>query len=244
MNNRELYTDLLIKILANTIYEDPPCEGWKQPFNLSVRNDGKDWPSVAHTMVGIRRLENLRDLTQRVLKENTPGHFIETGVWRGGCCILMRGVLAANGVRDRNIYVADSFKGLPPPSGLQDIGSIIHTFPELAISETQVRANFEKYGLLDDQVIFVPGFFQDTLKVLDASPFALLRLDGDMYDSTYVALEQLYPRLSPGGFVIIDDYGAIQHCARAVTDFRAKHGIVEPLQQVDWTGIWWQRAVI
>ena len=242
MNNRELYTDLLIKILANTIYGDPPCDGARRDFDPSVRNDGRDWPSLAHTMVGIRRLENLRDLTQRALDENIPGHFIETGVWRGGCCILMRGILAANDVLDRNVYVADSFEGLPPPTIEQDAGDIHYSFKELAVSETQVRANFEKYGLLDDQVIFVSGFFQDSLKLLDASPFALLRLDGDMYESTYVALEQLYPRLSIGGFIIIDDYGAIPNCRRSVTDYRAKHGIVQPLHEVDWTGVWWQKA--
>jgi O-methyltransferase len=242
MNDCKLYTDLLIKILANTIYGDPPCERTKQNFDPLIRSEGKDWPSVAHTMVGVRRLENLRDLTQRVLDENTPGHFIETGVWRGGCCILMRGILAANEVLDRNIYVADSFKGLPPPKIEQDAGDLHYTFPELAVSEAQVRANFERYGLLDDQVVFVSGLFQDTLKLLDVSPFSLLRLDGDMYESTYIALEQLYPRLSPGGFVIIDDYGAIPNCARAVTDYRAKHGIAEPLHEVDWTCVWWQRV--
>jgi len=233
-----------IKILANTIYGDPPSERAKREFDPSARKDGSDWPSVAHTMVGIRRLENLRDLTQRALDENIPGHFIETGVWRGGCCILMRGILAANEVLDRKVYVADSFKGLPPPKIEQDAGDILYTYPALAVSEAQVRANFEKYGLLDDRVVFVSGFFQDTLKLLDVSPFALLRLDGDMYESTYTALEQLYPRLSPGGFVIIDDYGCFPNCARAVTDYRTKHGIAEPLHEVDWSGVWWQRTAV
>ena len=247
MNRSELYTDLLIKILANTIYGDPPCDRPTQDFDPSVRNDGRDWPSVAHTMVGIRRLKNLCDLTQRTLDENIQGDFIETGVWRGGCCILMRGVLAANSIRDRKVYVADSFQGLPPPRPHlfpKDTGDIHHTIPELAVSLDEVKANFRRYDLLDDQVIFVKGFFSDTLPSLDAEAFSLIRLDGDMYESTYVALENLYPKLSIGGFVIIDDYGAIEQCRAAVTDYRAEHRIVQPLHKIDWTGVWWQKAPI
>lgn len=242
MNPRELYLDLLIKVIANTIYEDSSINPPQGAFDQSARAEGKDWPSVAHSMAGVRRLENVRDLAQRVSDDKTPGHFIETGVWRGGCCILMRGILAANGIVDRKVYVADSFEGLPPPTLEQDAFYRDRVYPELAISEAEVRANFDKYGLLDDQVVFVKGVFQDTLKRLDASPFALLRLDGDMYESTYVALDQLYPRLSPGGFVIIDDYGAIPYCREAVTDYRTRHGIHEAFHEVDWTGIWWQKA--
>lgn len=242
MNSREMYVDLLIKTLANTVYSDPPCERPDQSFDAGMRDEGKDWPSVAHTMVGIRRLENLRDLTQRVLDDNVPGDLIETGVWRGGCCILMRGILAANGDTGRRVYVADSFQGLPPPKVAQDEGDILYTFTQLAVSQEQVRSNFERYGLLDDRVVFVPGFFQDTLKHLDVSKFSLLRLDGDMYESTYTALENLYFKLSVGGFIIIDDYGAIPSCALAVSDFRAKHGINDPIHEVDWTGVWWQKT--
>jgi hypothetical protein len=193
-------------------------------------------------MVGIRRLENLRDLVQQALDRDVPGHFIEAGVWRGGCCILMRGILAANGVADRRVYVADSFAGLPPPRLDQDRGLNFHTYSELAVSEAQVRENFKKYGLLDDQVVFVRGLFQDTLAALDVSSFALVRLDADMYESTYVALDELYPRLSPGGFIIIDDYGALPACRRAVTDYRAGRAISEPLCRADWSGVWWQKA--
>ena len=105
-----------------------------------------------------------------------------------------------------------------------------------------MKANFDRYGLLDDQVAFVKGFFSDTLARLDAGPFALIRLDGDMYESTYVALESLYPKLSVGGFVIIDDYGAIESCRKAVTDYRTKLRIADPIREVDWTGVWWQKT--
>ena len=190
-------------------------------------------------------LENVRELSQRALDLRVPGDFIETGVWRGGCCILMRGVLAANMVHDRKVYVANSFEGLPPPRPdlfPQDEGDTLHTIPELAVSLDQVKANFARYGLLDDQVRFVRGFFSDTLPRLEAGPFALIRLDGDMYESTYVALDSLYPKLSVGGFVIIDDYGAIEQCRKAVTDYRNKFSIDDAMHQADWTAFWWQKT--
>jgi O-methyltransferase len=92
-------------------------------------------------------------------------------------------------------------------------------------------------------VRFLPGWFKDTLPPLTGRrPWSLLRLDGDMYDSTTVALESLYPDLSPGGFVVIDDYGAVPQCRQAVEDFRAAQGIEEELRTIDWTGAFWRRG--
>jgi O-methyltransferase len=241
---RKLYLDLLMKTLANVIYEDPPCSPGHGKFDMRLRSTGHDWPSVAHSMAGLARLENVCMLAQRVIDENIPGDLIETGVWRGGCCILMRGVLAANAIEDRKVYLADSFEGLPPPQPAQfpaDRGDILYKYKELAVSVEQVKSNFERYGLLDEKVVFVKGFFEDTLPKLDAGPFALIRLDGDMYSSTIVALESLYPKLSEGGFVIIDDYGAVPACRQAVTDFRSRLGIEERINHVDWTGAWWRK---
>jgi O-methyltransferase len=115
------------------------------------------------------------------------------------------------------------------------------TFTPLAISADEVRGNFERYGLLDEQVCFLEGFFQDTLADAPIDQLAVLRLDGDMYESTIVALEALYPKLSPGGYLIVDDY-ALPGCRQAVDDYRRDNGISEPLQEVDWTGRFWQRA--
>jgi hypothetical protein len=196
-------------------------------------------------MVGVRRLENVRELAQRAVDEAIPGDFIETGVWRGGCCILMRGVLAANGIKDRKVYVADSFDGLPPPKPEifpDDRGMDLHLWRQLAVSLEAVKDNFSRYGLLDDQVVFVKGLFQDTLASLDAGPFALLRLDGDLYESTYVALEALYPRVSPGGFVILDDFYLLPPCQKAIMDYRAKMKIDSTIQQADWNSAWWQKT--
>jgi hypothetical protein len=196
-------------------------------------------------MVGVRRLHNLRELAQRALDETVPGDFIEAGVWRGGCCILMRGVLAANLVTDRKVYVADSFAGLPPPNPELypvDEGWDLHKHDELAVSLEEVQDNFARYNLLDEQVVFVKGYFRDTLPFLEADRFSLVRLDGDLYESTYGALDSLYPKLSPGGFVIIDDYHLIRPCMTAVQDYRTAFKITMPMHEIDGVGTWWQKA--
>jgi O-methyltransferase len=100
-------------------------------------------------MIGHVRLRNLRDLAEQVLVEGVPGDFIETGVWRGGACILLRAVLKGYGVTNRRVFAADSFEGLPKPNAEHDpadAGDSRHTFEELAVSLEQVKANFASYG--------------------------------------------------------------------------------------------------
>lgn len=245
-NAARLYVDLLVKAVANTIYGDPSQDPWSDgAYSQPIRMEGRDWPSVAHSMIGVKRLENTRFLAEKALSEGVEGDFIETGVWRGGACILMRGILAAHGQKERKVVVADSFDGLPPPDPAYpaDAGDTHHTFRQLAISLEEVKSNFAAYGLLDEQVEFLKGWFCDTLPSLKGRKFALLRLDGDMYQSTMDALENLYDGLSVGGYCIIDDYGAIPSCRQAVEDFRSARQITSPLHEVDWTGVWWQKRV-
>jgi len=242
---RGRYLDLMVKSLSDTLYDRPSGQAKPAVDSEADRVEGRVLPEVAHTMVGVLRLNNLRELTERAIVEKVPGHFIETGVWRGGCCILMKAMLAAHGDTHRRVYVADSFRGLPPPRPELypvDRGDQFHTYDQLRVSADQVRANFSRYGLLDERVVFVEGFFHETLPRLDAAPFAVIRLDGDMYESTIVALETLYPKLSAGGFVVIDDYGGIPACRSAVTDFRRTYDITDEIQEIDWTGVWWRKA--
>lgn len=245
MSAIEQYADLLIRVISNTIYGDLPDDPWSGgAYSEGLRKEGRDWPSQAHSMVGVKRLQNLADLTRRALDAGVPGDLIETGVWRGGACILMRGLLAAYGETARRVVVADSFVGLPPPKPAEfpaDEGDNHHTFRQLAVSVEEVQANFAAYGLLDGQVEFLKGWFRDTLPGQKGRPWAVVRLDGDMYESTMDGLMNLYDGLSPGGFIVIDDYGAIPACKSAVDDFRALRGIVAPIAWVDWTGIWWQK---
>ncbi len=98
-----------------------------------------------------------------------------------------------------------------------------------------------KYGLLDNQVQFLAGWFCDTLPKAPIHRLAVMRLDGDMYESTMDALRALYPKLSVGGFVIIDDFGYLESCRAAVMDYRAEFGIAEEIKQIDWGGVYWQR---
>jgi len=201
-------------------------------------------PLSGETMVGRARLDNLQDCIEHVVGEEVPGDLIETGVWRGGASIFMRGVLRALEVSDRRVWVADSFRGLPAPRADHfpaDAGDEHHRVAELAVSAGAVRENFRRYGLLDEQVVFLEGWFRDTLPGLVDERWAIIRLDGDMYESTIEALDNLYPRLSPGGFVIVDD-GALPACRAAVDDFRTRHVITEPLREIDWTGLFWQRS--
>jgi O-methyltransferase len=111
----------------------------------------------------------------------------------------------------------------------------------LAVPLENVKEIFERYGLLDDQVRFLKGWFRDTLPNAPIEKLAILRLDGDMYESTMDVLRNLYYRVSAGGFVIVDDYGAYSACRKAVHDFRAEHGVSEPIQEIDWTGVYWRK---
>jgi hypothetical protein len=196
------------------------------------------------TMIGARRMDNIEDCVRRVIEDRVPGDLIETGVWRGGATIFMRGVLRAFGVADRTVYVADSFQGLPAPDAERypaDAGIDLHLWPGLAVGLDEVRANFDRYGLLDDQVEFVPGWFGDTLPALTGHRWAVVRLDGDLYQSTTDSLDNLYDGLSPGGWLIVDDY-EIPACRQAVNDFRERRGIDDPIREIDWTGICWQKS--
>jgi O-methyltransferase len=244
-----LYLDLLKATLTRMAFEDETVDPTDadlkpKPLDLELREDGRDWPVHAETMIGMRRLQQLHDAVETVLRDEVPGDLIETGVWRGGAAIFMRGVLAAYGDRSRTVWVADSFAGLPKPDPATypvDEGADFSHLEQLSIPLEEVQDNFRRYGLLDDQVRFLPGWFRDTLPSAPIERLAVLRLDGDLYESTIVALESLYPKLSPGGFVVVDDY-ALPWCKQAVDDFRSRRGISEPMEQVDWTGAHWRRA--
>lgn len=238
-----LYLDLIEKALTGTLHGDASAAPWAPgELNPARRAIGRDWPSQAETMIGVARMRNLRLLLETALANGVEGDFIETGVWRGGACIYARAILAAHGDRTRRVFVADSFRGLPRPDEEafpEDRGDTHAEFQELAISQQQVAANFSRYGLLDDRVVFLEGWFKDTLPTAPIEKLAVLRLDGDMYESTIQALEALYPKVSPGGFVIIDDY-LLGPCAKAVHDYRDRFGISAPLTDVDGAAVWWQ----
>ncbi len=208
-------------------------------FGRSIHNAG-----YSHTMIGRARLDMLHECLDTVVSDGIPGDFVECGVWRGGSCIFMAGYLKINPAENRRIFVADSFEGLPPPSLAQDAGLDLSktVYPELAVGEETVRENFGVYGLESDSVVFAKGWFKDTLPRLQTREIALLRLDGDLYESTMDSLDALYEKVSPGGIVIIDDY-AIEQCRLAVADYFSRTSRDLPqMHEVDWTGVWFRKA--
>ncbi|HUY64681.1 MAG TPA: TylF/MycF/NovP-related O-methyltransferase [Acidimicrobiales bacterium] len=267
----ERYVGLLLRCLTRTGFGEPQPEaplgddldaevrarvnGYLAEHDLAVvrrtlpdpmeRELGRDWPTQAETMIGMRRLVHLACCVARVVTEGVPGDVLEAGVWRGGACILMAGVLAVVADTERKVWAADSFAGLPKPDAERypaDADDRHWTFTELAVDLDSVRRNFARYDLLDDRVQFLQGWFADTLPKAPVSSLAVLRVDGDMYGSTMEVLEALYPKLSVGGYCIIDDYGAVAGCRAAVTDFRAAYGIDDPMETIDWTGAAWRRS--
>jgi hypothetical protein len=210
-----------------------------------IRMEGDYWPVRAHTMIGPKRLDNIQFCVETVINDGIPGDLIETGVWRGGSCIFMRSILKAYGDTERTVWVADSFAGLPPPNPEAygaDAGANFHTYGDfLAVSRLTVEENFRRYNLLDRQVRFLEGWFKDTLPQAPIDRLAVLRLDGDMYESTIQVLETLYGKVSHGGFVIIDDYH-LGPCKQAVTDFRTEDRIKDAIIDIDGKGAFWRKS--
>jgi O-methyltransferase len=195
----------------------------------------------AYTMIGYERLCNIEKLVRDTVANDIPGDLIETGVWKGGAVIYMKYLLDQLGSQKR-VYVADSFEGLPEPNPEyypHDSGDRHYQVDFLRVTEQEVRAHFEKFELLDDRVVFVKGWFKDTLPLLEG-PFSVIRLDGDMYESTINALDSLYSKLSPGGYCIVDDYN-LAGCQQAMMDFRERENIIAPIVYIDGSGIYWQK---
>jgi hypothetical protein len=260
---RARYLDLMKGALTHTLYrpidvrfenhgyvvgeemrESVEKEFSKENFDWAdVRADGRDWPRFAQSMVGLKRLDNVQECVERVLADGVPGDLIETGVWRGGAVILMRAILEAYGDRGRLVFAADSFQGLPAPDDAYpaDAESRLHRAEPLVVPRAEVERNFRLYGLLDDRVRFLEGWFKDTLPTVADRTWSVIRLDGDMYESTMDALVNLYPRLAVGGFLIVDDY-EFDPCRQAVADYRDANGITEAIESIDWLGAYWRRT--
>ncbi|WP_299393072.1 class I SAM-dependent methyltransferase [uncultured Desulfovibrio sp.] len=196
----------------------------------------------AYSMIGKARMDNLEFCLDCIRQENIPGDLMETGVCRGGAVIFMQGYLKAWDMRGRTVWAADSFEGLPRPELAQDAGWDFNKeiFPVLAIDEERVKATFARYGLLDDNVVFLKGWFCDTLPAAPVERLALLRLDGDLYASTMDALRACYHKVVPGGFVIVDDW-ALEPCRKAVEDFRREQGVTEELIPIDPASVYWRK---
>jgi hypothetical protein len=247
----DLYLALMRKVLTNTLHREEPAVDASSPrFILGFIEHYMRGPAM--TMLPLSRMDNILTCAKDLIARCVPGDFIETGVWRGGATIFMRAILKAFDVRDRTVWVADSFEGLPEPDAERfPIEAEAHRGPVMtkgykhfAAGIDEVRANFNAFGLLDDQVRMLPGWFKDTLPAAPIERLALMRLDGDYYESTMDALVNLYDKLSVGGYVIVDDYGeeSWTYCRRAVDEFRAARGIGDAIVEVDRRCAYWRRT--
>lgn len=233
---KDLYLDLMKLSLTDMINVNDQTTRAKL-----INGQGKSERGV--TMIGLKRLDNLQFVVEDVIDKRIPGDLIETGAWRGGACIFMRAILKVHGVKDRKVWVADSFEGLPTPNPEKYPADGELNLPKRKLMVVPIEAaknNFKRYGLLDDQVIFLKGLFKDTLPTAPIEKLAVLRLDGDLYESTMDSLVNLYPKLSPGGYIIVDDT-CVPSCVKAVQDYRKKHHITEPITRIDWCGVYWQK---
>jgi hypothetical protein len=222
---------------AESFAELVACKQDGQNFRRAVTRD-------AHTMVGLRRLDNIEWCAAQIFADGVEGDFLEAGVCQGGASIFMRALQVAYGEEQRRMWVADSFAGLPAPRMDVDAGLDFteQRMPWLAASLASVQDNFRTYDLLSDEVHFIAGWFSDTLASSEVAEIALLRVDADLYESTRDVLLALYDRVSPGGFVIIDDYYAFRACRTAVDEFRTERGIADRLRRVDWTAAYWRKS--
>ena len=248
----DLYLDLVKRILTNTLFKIEPDidQDNQQVFVQEFIAHYIRGPALS--LLPVARLDHLRMCIEDIVESGVPGDLIETGVWRGGATIFMRAVLRAHQATGRVVWVADSFEGLPKPdperfpneARMHGSALMRNRYNHFAIGLDEVRRNFAAFGLLDDNVKFLKGWFRDTLPTAPISSLALMRLDADYYDSTSDALSSLYAKLSPGGYVIVDDYGeeTWTSCGKAVDDFRRAHEITEPMIRVDSKCLYWRRA--
>ena len=245
---RKQHLDLVEKVLTGVVTSDLPLTVFGQTeYDANLRLRGIDWPKSAFSMIGAARMHNFRVLVEQAIIGGIPGDIVETGVWRGGASMMAKAVIDAYGDATRRVYLADSFAGLPPPDPEKyplDKGLDLHLYEELAVSEEEVRANFAKIGLLDDRVITVKGWFRDTMKNFPAKSIAVLRLDGDLYESTIDPLNYLFDRVSPGGWIIVDDYEVFDACKQAVRDFLRARRLTPDIKHIDGVGVYFQKDAL
>jgi hypothetical protein len=246
-----LYLDLLKRSLTNTIFggEPDPSDDAGRYVLAAVEHYQQ---SAAVSMLPVSRLDNLERCIADVVAKQVAGDLVETGVWRGGATIFMRAVLKVLAADDRAVWAADSFEGLPEPDPEKypleakafKSDAMTKYYNHLAVGLEEVKRNFKAYDMLDERVHFLKGWFKDTLPIAPIKQIAVLRLDGDYYESTRDTLVALYDRVSPGGYIIIDDYGEDHwtYCRRAVDEFREAHKIFDPLQYVDPPCRFWQKS--
>lgn len=241
--SRDAYLDLIKRSVTNyaylggeTEFEDFRCV---KHYDLKQSQWKIDPIARPLSLLTKGQLDLLEKVGVALEQRGVPGDFIEAGIWRGGAVILMRALIDAYQMEDRRVFAADSFAGIPKNErGRNDP---VDLWKDRWIAPLdEVRQNIARFGLLDDRIVFVPGFFADSLKTLSGERFSLIRLDSDSYDSVETSLEYLYPLLSKGGVVILDDWH-LDGCKAAVADYRNRYGIDDKIYVFDGNAYWTKR---
>lgn len=227
------YLDVLKRSLNNYLYLGNKQTPQEYKTLMPERYENFNWKIAKESrplsLLSYDELTRLELMIFKVVTEGIPGDFVEAGVWNGGTGIFMTGLLNALRIEDRTVWLADTFSGIPKSRTV--IGDCVDGWKDRWVADyEEVIRNFERYGLKKN-VRFIKGHFINTLpKRLVGKKIAVARLDADSYQSTMDALEGLYPMISLGGFVYIDDWH-ISSCKEAVLDFRRKYSIKEPIDQ-------------
>lgn len=208
-----------------------------------------------NTMTSVIRCKTLWDSCCDILKNEVPGDFVECGVWRGGSAGIMAQVLRKfDSSRQRKLHLFDSFEGLPEPTEIDGTHAAQYSggvnsgaLKSVHMCEAEIgfvrELLFDKLNFPESRARLYQGWFQDTIPQLgnDPSQIAVLRLDGDWYDSTKICLNHLYDRVPSGGLIILDDYFAWEGCKVATDEFRDARGITDKLIQVDNACAYWTK---
>jgi len=202
-----------------------------------------------YTMTSPERVYATLEAVRYVINSNLPGSIVECGVWRGGTMMAVAQLLKLHEKFNRDLYLFDTFEGMPSP-GESDIDFRGRTAKKdfLAKKRTNdssdwcyasladVQANLESVGYLKSKVHYVVGKVEDTVPARAPETISILRLDTDWYESTKHEIIHLYPRLVPGGVLIIDDYGHWQGARKAVDEYFLENKVPILLNRIDYTG--------
>ncbi len=201
-----------------------------------------------YTMTTVQRIEAVVSATRYVVDNKIPGAFVESGVWMGGSIMAAARTLVQLDETDRELYLYDTYEGLPPPGEHDAIilsdESVADMYAERQTSDTPfldapidiVRSNITRTGYPTDRIHMIAGLVEDTIPTTAPEQIALLRLDTDWYSSTQVEMETLFPRLAPGGILIIDDYAYLAGVKKAVDEYFASYPLPVFLHRIDTAG--------
>jgi hypothetical protein len=238
--NRDAYIDLIKRSITNYHYlgDDRSFEDFRciAHYDLDRAQWKVDPLARPVTLLTKAQLDLIEQAALALEEQKVPGDYLEAGIWRGGAVIFLRALLDAYGIETRKVFAADSFAGIP--RNVRAINDPVDLWKDRWVASLdEVRQNIARFGLRDERIVFTPGFFEESLKTLAKERFALIRLDSDSYDSVETSLAWLYPLLSQRGIVIIDDWH-LPGCQMAVRDYRAQHGINDPIHEHGGNAYW------